>query len=121
MDGFTYWQSESDTYGDNKMRIGLITLWMLFATTNASADYFNQRNIIEECAKDSSIGSTCYIYLAAYADFLAWFGHATDAQRARSVCILSLETERIAKRLAQAKPLSSGYQVTELIVDEFCN
>ena len=50
-----------------------------------------------------------------------WVGHATDAQRARSVCILSLETERIAKRLAQAKPLSSGYQVTELIVDEFCN
>jgi len=103
------------------MRIGLITLWMLFAATNASAEYFNQRNIIRECARDNSFGSTCYTYLAAYRDFMTYMVFATESERAKSVCIASLETERVAKRLAQAKALSSSYGVTDLIVDEFCN
>ena len=114
-------QSEFDTYGDGKMRIGLITLWMLFAATNASAEYFNQRNIIEKCARDNSFGSTCYTYLAAYRDFLAFMARATETERAKSLCIYGLETQRVAKRLAQAKPLPNSYQVPALIVDEFCN
>ena len=101
--------------------IMIITSALMLLASHASAEYFNQRNIIRECAKDTSFGSTCYTYLAAYSDFLAFFARATDAQRAKSVCILSLETERVAKRLAQAKPLPSGYQVPYLIFDEFCN
>ena len=31
-------QSECDTYGDGKMRVVLVGFWMLFTTTNASAD-----------------------------------------------------------------------------------
>ena len=114
-------QSECDTYGDGKMRVVLVGFWMLFATTNASAEYFNQRNIIEKCARDNSPGSTCYTYLAAYRDFLAFLARSTETERAKSLCIYDLETQRVAKRLAQAKPLPNGYQVPALIVDEFCN
>ena len=114
-------QSGCDTYGDGKMRIGLITLWMLFAATNASAEYVNQRNIVEECASDNSFGSTCYTYLAAYSDFLAFLARATETERAEALCIYGLETQRVAKRLAQIKPLTNGYQVPALIIDEFCN
>jgi len=113
--------SEFDTYGDDMMRIGLLTFWMLFPSTNVSAEYFNQRNIIEECARDNSFESTCYTYLAAYRDFLAFMARATETERAKSLCIYGLETQRVAKRLAQAKPLPNGYQVPALIVDEFCN
>ena len=114
-------QSEYDTYGDGRMRIAVITFWMLFAATNVSAEYFNQRNIIEECSKDSSFGSTCHTYLAAYRDFMTFMVFAPDAEAAKSVCIFDLDTERVAKRLAQAKPLPNGYRVPALIVDEFCN
>lgn len=103
------------------MRISLFILWMLTAATNASADHFNQGNIIAECSKDSSFDSRCYTYLAAYKDFLAFFIRATDAERVRSLCMLELETERVARRLAQAEPLPSGYMVSDLILDEFCN
>lgn len=103
------------------MRIVITTLWMLFAATSASAEYFNQHNIIKECARDNSFGSECYTYLAAYRDFMAFMVRATDAERAKALCIYSLETERVATRLAQATPLSTGYQVPKLIIDEFCN
>ena len=76
-------QSECDTYGDGKMRIAVITFWMLFAATSASAEYFNQHNIIKECARDNSFGSECYTYLAAYRDFMAFMVRATDADARR--------------------------------------
>ena len=110
-----------DSYEEDRMRIGLIILWMLTAATNASAESFNQHNIIAECSKDRSFYSPCYTYLAAYRDFLSFFVWATEAERIRALCILNLETERVANRLAQAEPLPSGYKVAELIMDEFCN
>ena len=64
------------------MRIAVITFWMLFAATNVSAEYFNQRNIIEECSKDSSFGSTCHTYLAAYRDFMTFMVFAPDGEAA---------------------------------------
>ena len=103
------------------MRIGIVTLWILLAATSASAEYYNQRNIVDKCAKDSSFGSECYTYLAAYRDFIAFMARATDAERAKVSCIFGLDTKRVAKRLAQAKPLSQSYQVPKLIIDEFCN
>ena len=103
------------------MRIWITVLWLLFAATSASAEYFNQRNIIDSCASDSSFGSKCYTYLAAYRDFMAFMVRATDAEREKAMCVFSLETERVATRLAQATPLSTGYQVPKLIIDEFCN
>lgn len=104
------------------MRILITMLWMFISATSATAEYFNQRNIVDTCGRDSSFGSDCYIYLAAYSDLMAFMLRATDAERARATtCILSLKTEQVAERLAQAKPLSTGYKVPELIIDELCN
>lgn len=53
---------------------------------------------------------------------MAFMLRATDAERARATtCILSLKTEQVAERLAQAKPFSTGYKVPKLIIDELCN
>ena len=76
----------------------IITSALMLLASHASAEYFKQRNIIRECAKDTSFGSTCYTYLAAYSDFLGFFARATDAQRAKSVCILSLENQISSKQ-----------------------
>ena len=74
-----------------------------------------------ECAADSSFDSKCYTYIAAYQDFMAFFVRATEEDRMRAFCLLSLEADRVAKRLATAEPTKTGYQVTQLIMDEFCN
>lgn len=75
------------------MRIWIIVLWMAFASTSASAEYFNQRNIVDKCARDSSFGSECYTYLAAYRDLMAFMIRATDTERVKATCIFSLDTE----------------------------
>ena len=92
---------------------------VLFAN-QASADHFNKRNIAELCAADKEFSSRCYTYIAAYQDFLAFFVHATEEDRANSLCLLNLETQRIADRLASEQPGGSP-QIARWIMDEFCN
>ena len=55
------------------MRVGLIIFYIFIGITSAFADHFNQRNIIEECAQDTSFDSRCYTYIAAYRDFVSFF------------------------------------------------
>ena len=92
---------------------------VLFAN-QASADHFNMRNIAQLCAADKEFSSTCYTYIAAYKDFLAFFVRATEEERARSLCLLDLETHQIADRLASEQPGGSP-QIARWIIDEFCN
>ena len=103
------------------MRFSLIISCIFFGITSASADHFNQRNIIEECAQDTSFNSICYTYIAAQKDFLAFWVRATEEDRMRSLCLYRLTTKRLVERLAQSEPLTDSYQVPYLIFDEFCN
>ena len=102
-----------------KKRLLAILSVVLFAN-QVSADHFNKRNIAKLCAADNEFSSTCYTYIAAYKDFLAFFVTATEEERARSLCLLDLETHQIADRLASEQSGGSP-QIARLIMDEFCN
>jgi hypothetical protein len=103
------------------MRKLLIVLLLVLNWTPVSAEHFNQDNIIEECAKDSSFNSRCYTYIAAYKDFLAFYTRTSDENRKRILCLRKLTTKRIVERLAVAEPTAKDYRVPVLIIDEFCN
>ena len=98
----------------------LVLISIFLFANQASADHFNKRNIAQLCAADKEFSSTCYTYIAAYKDFLAFFVRATEEERARSLCLLDLETHQIADRLASEQPGGSP-QIARWIIDEFCN
>ena len=98
----------------------IVILSVILFANQASADHFNKRNIAKLCAADNEFTSRCYTYIAAYKDFLAFFVHATEEDRANSLCLLNLETQRIADRLASEQPGGSP-QIARWIIDEFCN
>ena len=88
------------------------------------ADHFNQRSIIELCNEDSSFGSNCYTYVAAYRDLMGFLVFSTDEERARLLgCLtnMDLTTESITRRLAQSEETNRPGQVADLLLKEFCN
>lgn len=104
----------------------MFRVWMLATATlcfggSASADHFNQRNIIELCQSDTSFNSLCYTYLAAYRDLIGFLVFSTDEERARLLCLSSVPTEDIVQKMATASEtdVRSG-QVAYLLIDEFC-
>jgi len=99
----------------------IISILLILVWTPLYAEHFNQDNIIDECAKDTSFNSTCYTYIAAYKDFLAFYTRTSDENRERILCLRKLTTKRIVERLAVAEPTAKDYRVPKLIIDEFCN
>ena len=99
----------------------IIAALIVLSWTPVSAEHFNQDNIIDECAKDTSFNSICYTYIAAYSDFLAFYTMTSDENRKRILCLRKLKTRRIIERLAVAEPTAKDYRVPKLIIDEFCN
>ena len=99
----------------------IISILLILIWTPVSAEHFNQDNIIDECGEDTSFNSTCYTYIAAYKDFLAFYTRTSDENRERILCLRKLTTKRIVERLAVAKPTAKDYRVPKLIIDEFCN
>ena len=101
-------------------RTCLLSISISCAFGSASADHFNQRNIIELCQSDTSFSSTCYTYLAAYRDLLGFLSFATDEDRARVLCLGQVPTDVMAQRLATASETDRPGQVADLLINEFC-
>lgn len=90
------------------------------ACSSASADHFNQRNIIDLCRSDTSFDSTCFTYLAAYRDLIGFLIFSSDEDRARLLCLIQVPTVDIAQRVATASETDRSGQVADLLIDEFC-
>ena len=99
----------------------IITVLLVLIWTPVSADHFNSNNIIEECAEDSSFNSKCYTYIAAYGDILVHYLRASEEDKIKLLCLLSLDTRKIVKRLSTIDEPVSDQRGPMLIIDEFCN
>jgi hypothetical protein len=105
----------------NRMKKLIIAALLVLSWTSVSADHFNSDNIIEECAEDTSFNSKCYTYIAAYGDILIHYLRASEDDKTRLLCLLSLDTRKIVKRLSTIDEPVSDQRVPMLIIDEFCN
>ena len=103
-----------------RTKVFAISMFAVFVAQQSSADHFNQRNIIEECAKDSTFDSRCYTYIAAYKDLLGYFVFSDDSKRARLLCLLDVPTELMTKNIPTAIPTSDP-RVADLLVKRFCD
>lgn len=98
----------------------LLSLTFSSIVGNASADHFNQRNMIELCKEDASFDSACYTYIAAYRDLIGFMLFSSDEDRAKVLCLSNVSTDKIVRRLTVASETERPGQVADLLIDEFC-
>jgi hypothetical protein len=101
-------------------RVFVLAVATSFVCSSASADHFNQRNIIDLCRSDTSLDSTCFTYLAAYRDLIGFLIFSSDEDRERVLCLSQVPTADIAQGVATASETDRSGQVADLLIAEFC-
>jgi len=102
------------------MRVIICFLFCVSGTVGY-ADYFNTRNLLAECQKDTSFSSSCTTYVAAYQDLIGFLIFSTDEQRGEILCLSQIPTKDIVNALGNMTLRSTDPQrIGDFLTKEFC-